>query len=210
MPGALALATILTEHLKGEGVSEVSERSFKEDEELKRIEQERDHRFQREREAHQAYADHNAAERLSAMEAIREYGQATVRTLALLNGGAILALLTFTGSFFTRNDRILADVGVTFARSVADPFCYFGAGLVCGAIVAGIGYVNYSVVAASYYDPGEMYDWLRGTTPKPKPRWYGPFAVGSAWVAVAIATTGLIAFVAGSIKALRALSVLGA
>src|SRR5688572_25076730 len=50
------------------------------------------------------YADHLGQERIKSMEHGKDYGQAFIKTVFLLNGGAILALLTFIGSMYGKTD----------------------------------------------------------------------------------------------------------
>jgi arginine exporter protein ArgO len=44
-----------------------------------------------------AYSAQHSAERSKALDAAKDYGISTVRLLTLLNGGAILSLMTFIG-----------------------------------------------------------------------------------------------------------------
>src|SRR5687767_10130130 len=59
------------------------------------------------------YAAYTHEERAKAREYSKEYGQTFLRTVFLLNGGAILTLLTLLGSLFGKNDHTILLVGIS-------------------------------------------------------------------------------------------------
>lgn len=97
------------------------------------------------------------------------FGQTAIRTLTIINGGAILALLTFLGR--------LADTDPALAANFADALLYFSGGLVAACFVAMSSYV----VQFSYE-----------TGPKLR-----NFGVKLHYAAVAFAIVSLVLFVGG-------------
>jgi hypothetical protein len=91
----------------------------------------------------------------------KEYGQTFIKTVFLLNGGAIIALLTFIGSMYTK-DALNIMVAISLGRSLVPAFLCFAGGLVCAALVAAIAYFNWNYVASSHPGPMALYEFLHG------------------------------------------------
>lgn len=163
--------------------------------ELKRLEQERAFRDARHLFASKTFVEQTGSERQKAIDATKDYGLATVRLLFLLNGGAILSLIAFSGSLIGKAETAI--IGVKFARDIVLAFHLFTGGLISAAIISGIGYLNYAVLANSYYDPGEVYRWLHSEE-LVIPEWRHRFTKWSQIAAVIIAVVGLACFILGS------------
>jgi hypothetical protein len=103
--------------------------------------------------AFEKYASHLGEERVKAMEHSKDYGQIFVRTIFLLNGGAILALLTFIGSMYGKSDLNVL-VAISLGKKLVPAFYCFAGGLVSAALVAAIAYFNWMIVTESYPGAG--------------------------------------------------------
>ena len=73
-------------------------------------------------------------ERLKAIDFQKEYGQNAVRTLFLLNGGAILALLTLLGALYGKGDPAAAQLARELSRGLLPAFPWFVVGLATGFV----------------------------------------------------------------------------
>jgi hypothetical protein len=83
---------------------------------------------------------------------LKDYGQMALRSVFLLNGGAIIAILTFIG----------ATAGKTVANTVVVPasfipaFMCYAVGLLCATISMTFAYLNYLGHKNSRADPGAL------------------------------------------------------
>jgi hypothetical protein len=102
---------------------------------------------------------------------LKDYGQMALRSVFLLNGGAIIALLTFIGSAS----------GKTIGASVIAPalfvvaFSFFSAGLVCAVISITSAYLNYMGHKHVNADPG----WLANNIIAQQEKWPGNHSVSN-------------------------------
>lgn len=176
---------------------------------LKSQEQLRD--FERERWmlANKTFVDQIHAERMQAVESVRSFGTLSIKTLFLLNGGAILALLTFTASLFSRNDQTLILLGVSLAKKLITAFYFFGGGLTCAAVLAGIAYVNYSALYSTMEGPVSLLNFLNAKERPPVNKVHQLITVLTARIAVVIACLGLALFLIGAGVVVSAFSTLG-
>ena len=88
------------------------------------------------------FASHTHELRQGAFSNAKEYAQIFVRTAFLLNGGSILALLTFIGPIYGKGDQSIILVVINFSKSVYPAFLAYVAGLVSIATTAAIAYFN--------------------------------------------------------------------
>lgn len=182
---------------------------LKDQDTLKVREQARD--FQREQYmlANKVFADQTGDQRMHAMDAVKAYGTLTIRTLFLLNGGAILALLTFTASFFSRNDQTLILIGISLAKQFTIAFYFFGAGLASAAIISGIAYVNYSALFRTYDTPHGLFLMINAKDRAPPKDVHRSMTVWTTNIAITTACFGLCFFILGAWWVVSAFSVLG-
>ncbi|GEP07936.1 hypothetical protein MOX02_59740 [Methylobacterium oxalidis] len=159
--------------------------------------------------ANKVFADQTGEQRMHALEAIKAYGVLSIKTLFLLNGGAILALLTFTASFFSRSDHTMALVGISLAKQFVTAFYFFGAGLASAAIISGIAYVNYSALYHTYDTPGGLFLLINAKDREPTNDVHHRITVVTAWIAIGVACLGLACFLLGAWWVVSAFSVLG-
>ncbi|WP_162820692.1 hypothetical protein [Microvirga calopogonii] len=174
---------------------------------LKIREQSRLHINERYLLALEKYADQIAAERIKASEYSKEHGSLFIRTVFLLNGGAIIALLTFVSAMFGKTDLNVL-LAITLGKKLVPAFYCFAGGLAAAALVTGLGFFNWRVVADSYAGPGPIFDWIHNK-PIEQPPNANKLIQGTYWIAVTIVVGSLVAFIAGAYLVTTAFSVLG-
>ena len=86
----------------------------------------------------------------------KDYGEATIQSLILINGGATVALLTFLSSMFS-HDKMIAK---TLASSLFYPFIFFSFGLLLAVIAGGIGYINFTLNAQALPGPNGLRKYI--------------------------------------------------
>ncbi|PVE26444.1 hypothetical protein DC522_01385 [Microvirga sp. KLBC 81] len=83
---------------------------------------------------------------------LKEYGQLALRTIFLLNGGAIVALLTFIGGTLGKSSG-----AITLAPALFVPaFTKYALGLICTALSMLFAYVNYMFHHRTTAGPGDL------------------------------------------------------
>ena len=130
---------------------------------------------------------------------LKDYGQMALRTCILLNGGAIIALLTFIGSVV---GKTVGKTEIAPALFVL-PFSMFVAGLVCTVCSMTLAYLNYMTHHESRAEPGS----LANNMISPQANWPGNFTPSNAikvrwsWLlALAFGIGSIIFFGAGCYK----------
>jgi hypothetical protein len=130
---------------------------------------------------------------------LKEYGQLALRSIFLLNGGAVLALLTFIGSSIGKSVGSTSVLPSMFVSA----FVLYCAGLVACAISMTFAYLNYMGHHNSRADPGALANNMIAQREK----WPGNFSVGNirliswSWkLAFLFGLTALVLFAAGCIK----------
>jgi hypothetical protein len=78
----------------------------------------------------------------------------------LLNGGAILALLTLIGSLFGKGDHTMVRVAISLTRALIPALYWFAGGLMLAALVAAIAFFNFGFSEQSYPSPGQLFDFI--------------------------------------------------
>jgi hypothetical protein len=148
-------------------------------------------------------------ERMWALENVSTYGLNTTKTLFLLNGGAIIAFMTFIGSLYTRGDHGLILAAMSFGRALLPAFYSFIAGLCLSAIVSGLAYLNFSAAAETYYGPWQAHNFVLAKENKQIPQIYHSLTQGTAITAVVVSASSLICFVIGCSFVAHAVATLG-
>lgn len=90
-----------------------------------------------------------------------EHGKVFLKTMSLLNGGAIVALLALIGALFGKSTDVML-VAMTVARDLRLAFGCFVTGVVMCAITAACGYANWNRVASTYQTTSTTWDILAG------------------------------------------------
>jgi hypothetical protein len=106
------------------------------------------------------YIDHHREGRLQALAFSRDYGSAGVRTLLLLNGGAIVGLLAFVGTLYGK-DQFKIEVAISFARALRPSFFAFVLGLALTALTSFFAYLNWGFVSGTYHNPAQAHAWAK-------------------------------------------------
>lgn len=91
--------------------------------------------------ARHEYARQLHAERLQFERNFKEYGQLALRSVFVLNAGAIVVLLAFVGSSISRSTGGMAVAPALFKPSIA----YFSIGLGCVVAALIVAYANYQI-----------------------------------------------------------------
>jgi hypothetical protein len=121
-----------------------------------------------------------------------ENGQSALRTITLINGGAVIALLGFIGVLADKNklsaDNLLA---------VADSLLWFARGIFCTAVAFGAAFlVNYSTAIGNAAKP---LDWVHPYVHEcSKSRWCNAFANFGTVVAILSGFVAVLAFGMGA------------
>jgi hypothetical protein len=157
--------------------------------------------------AFEKYVDQMGEERIKAQSYSKEYGQTFIRTVFLLNGGAILSLLTFIGSMYGKSDLNIL-VAISLGKRLVPAFYYFAAGLGSAALIAAIGYFNWGFVANSYAGPGPLFDFLNRKSIEDNPK-IDTAIHWSSWAGILFAVASLFCFIRGTYLVSTAFTVLG-
>lgn len=148
-------------------------------------------------------------ERMWALENISTYGLNTTKTLFLLNGGAIIAFITFVGGLYSRGDHGLILAAMSFGRALLPALYSFIAGLCLSAVVSGLAYFNFSAAAETYYGPWQAFNFVHVKENSEIPSVYHRLTKGTAVFAVVISASSLACFIIGCIFVARAVNTLG-
>lgn len=158
--------------------------------------------------------------RILAAKASVEYGQAFIKSLITLNGGGILAVITFIGALLSRGSDRAFEVFLNFSRSASFSIGLFALGLVLAVAVAGFSFRNFLLVRGSYIDEADMMLFLRSENEgryrdeflrnnKPKSESDDSGIRWTYWLSVSCGTLSLISFVCGVSKLAISLRVIG-
>lgn len=148
-------------------------------------------------------------ERMWALENVSTYGLNTTKTLFLLNGGAIIAFITFVGGLYTRGDHGLILAAISFGKALLPALYFFIGGLCLSAVVSGIAYFNFSAASETYLGPWQAFNFVHIKENTEIPTIYHQLAKGSALVAVIISASSLICFIVGCFFVAHAIETLG-
>jgi hypothetical protein len=105
--------------------------------------------------------------RSAAMLSSRELGQQAIRSLILLNGGAIIVLLAFVGNTIGKGGDA-ATMGIVMAREALPAFYWFVGGLVLATLVSATGYLNWLIAADSFMSEVDLFFFVQRLPPSPE------------------------------------------
>ena len=149
-------------------------------------------------------------QRMSSLKSVNDYGTLALRSVFILNGGAILALLTFLGAFFSKNDQNTILIGINIAHQLRLAFYMFVSGVAISALAAGVAYLNWSYMHEHYQSPSQLYSiMISGKAEETSP---GVFKVvkATAIISIGLGIISLILFIAGAFRVADAFQVIGA
>jgi hypothetical protein len=152
------------------------------------------------KEAATEYARMVSAHQLQSQQFMKDYGQMAVRSLFLLNGGALVSLITFMGSSsqftFSYPDELVP-------TNLVQGFPWFLFGLIFAVVMMFMAFVNFGEIADSYADFGS----LSNAIVELKEAWPHDFSDGKSnlirWTyrgAVTAGVLSLLSFFAGCLK----------
>lgn len=153
--------------------------------------------------ANKVFAESTRAERVVAMQATSEWGLFAVRTVFLLNGAAIVALLAFLGSLYGKDGASIA-VAKILTVQMANAFQWFLGGVGAAAFTTGMGYLNWSAFTAFYPDPSDQVGWIRGKEVPAISRIYHWIHRSTMILSIVSAFASLGAFCIGAMAVVRA------
>lgn len=107
------------------------------------------------KEGQKLFAQHHHAMRLGALNVAADHGKAFIRNAVLLNGGAIVALLTLLGGLYSKTDAIPRAFLHAFTAKLQLGMHFFLAGLICGAALAGIAYLQWFAFKETHFNEGQ-------------------------------------------------------
>jgi hypothetical protein len=148
-------------------------------------------------------------ERIEAKKAAKEYGQAYLKSVFILNGGSILALLTFIGAVFGKGDATVIMVAISLSKALHPAFLSFIFGLMFAAATSAISYLNWNWVYRSYMQADDFNLYMRSLPSEPSPESTNRNITLSYWSAIVFGLSSLICFAIGSLFVIEAFSVLG-
>lgn len=159
---------------------------------------------QRDEAAIALFAEKSLAERAIAIEATKEYGAATIKSLILLNGGAIIALLALLSALYSKDAGAALIAAKVLTVRLSKALAWFAGGLGLAAITSAVGYLNWFNVAATYGTPSDVADWMRGEKAIATERWRERAINATIGLACLSALTSLACFGWGAWTVFRA------
>lgn len=154
-------------------------------------------------------AEQSHAHRMDAFANVKEYGLQSVRHLSLLNGGAIIALLSFLGALIAKSDEKSLLVAISFAKSLKPALLCFAAGLIAAGLLAALTYRNWLAIAESQQTPKQHYDLVAAGKCAESPAAAAAMAALTHRMIYACGWASLFLFIAGTWIVANAFIVLG-
>lgn len=133
-------------------------------------------------------------ERKIALSAVSAYGLESIKSVFLLNGGAIIALLTFLGALYGKDSSHVSGTARLLTAELIPAFKLFIGGVAGAAFTAGLGYLNWSILAQSYWQPADWHNFVEASAWPATPKWYGVFVECTRLLAIATYFGSLFCF----------------
>ena len=114
-------------------------------------------------------------------------------------------MLTFIGGLYAK-DALRIEVAISFATRLQPAFVAFAIGVALLVVVSFFAYINWTIIAHTYYGPGQAYDWVNGQKPKVGE---GKGINATMALAILVGFGSLGSFLVGSYKVAAAFNVLG-
>ncbi|AMJ60958.1 hypothetical protein [Bosea sp. PAMC 26642] len=137
-------------------------------------------------------------ERKIAMAAVNAYGIEAIKATFLLNGGAIIALLALLSALYAKDSAYVAGAARLLTKSLIPAFKFFIGGVVSAAMIAGIGYLNWSILAQAYWQPADWHNFVERAEWATIPRWYNPLIETTRAIAIVCFFLSLFCFCRGA------------
>lgn len=139
------------------------------------------------------YVEQLHAETMFAKQTVATFAQSAVRLLFLINGGAVIALLTFLGALYGKEGRGL-EVAQALSKSLPDAIALYLLGLVLAVATAGWSYLNFSIMESTTRAPEELLGWSRREPMQKVAKLSLRALIGSAWIAFGFGVVSLGCF----------------
>lgn len=110
--------------------------------------------------AAKVYAEQSYGYRLNAYGNVKEYGTQCVKHLTLLNGGALIALLSLVGALVSKADDKSIVIAISFLHSLAPALLCFAAGLVANGLLTALIWRNWLAIADTFQNPKLLSDLI--------------------------------------------------
>lgn len=105
--------------------------------------------------AKKLFSEQIHAHRVIALGSSVEYGKIYVRFMFLLNGGAMVALLTLAGAFVGKSSFPLPVQVVKLSHLVLGAFYWYIGGLIATASTASLGYIHWAVAYGTHLNEAQ-------------------------------------------------------
>lgn len=156
------------------------------------------------------YAEQVHDQRMSALNNVREYGTLTIRSLYILHGGALVALLSFAASLYGKSDEKNILIAISVAHGLRPAFYCFAAGLTLAGAISAIAYLNWLSVHETYQSPSHIYSLIAKGSSDHSSGWHDRFVRVTLYLAIVLAVLSLASFIGGAFFVAEALHVMGA
>ena len=134
---------------------------------------------------------------LRVREYSKEYGIAAIRSLIVINGGAVVATLAAISTIFSKDDTLALKI----AASLNYSFAAFLAALVLAIVAACMGYFNFYFAGANMPGPHELHQYIQnGNIAGWK---QSRLVTWTMWVAVGCVILSLLLFCVGAFLGVR-------
>ena len=136
-----------------------------------------------------------------AATAAKEFATSAIKSLFLLNGGALIAFNSLFATLLPSKTLRLAQ----FGDDIFEAAICFVVGLILTVVIAGVAYINYSAIQAGSPGPNQLADYVKTGNIA---GWRRPLlrvASWLAWLALLLAITSLGFFFWGSCMSVRIL-----
>lgn len=160
------------------------------------------------KEGQKLFAQHHHANRLLALTVSADHGKAFVRFAVLLNGGAVIAILTLIGTLYGKPGTPLHLV-TAFSGKLQIGLYFFLSGLIAATLIAAAAFWQWFLYAQTFFHEGQTsngvsFNNLFGPErPEDANAEFAKFdksSVIAVWVCIALGAASIASFGAGAVK----------
>lgn len=139
------------------------------------------------------------AERMKSVDAAQSYGSNLVRNLFLINGGAIVACLTFMAGFLSKADGSVVDLLRGSSAEVVRALGAFVVGLSLSIVCGFVSWINWSILAQSELTAMDIYFFLHRKEIPEKNKHFPWVITATYWLAVIFGILSMVAWSYGCV-----------
>lgn len=173
---------------------------------------EQDREFQNERSLRAAdtYVKGVLEFRSRAIDYSIDYAKLCINSNFLLNGGSILALLSFIGSIFGKGDVKAILFASYLSANLQEAFVFYSCGLISTVLCAAVAYLNWLFVYQSWMNEGELMLWQSGLPPMPdqETKDFDLHINFTMWISIILGIAATVFFALGCFSVLQAFTAL--